>query len=365
MTRKPVRSKVAVATTALGVAVLLAGPMNTFGLGVPSTGDVSGATTQVTNTVQGAVDTTQQTAATTVTNVESTVQTTVQTTTQAAPQPAATTQTQASAPTAAKQVTTRAAAPVKQQASAVSRPRTQGKPAAAPAQLAKSAGGVSREQVSVADVAKRTHVARTRHVTAPALTTTSSRAQDAPVGCSVPTLALLPGGSELQALLNVVCDAAGGIDLPARLGLVQTDTVAPALGDVRPASPRGTGGPVVARSSSLGTHPTAAGGARQATGSNSGALAAGSPIGGPVGVGGGRGAGVAHLSAVPIAHISPASSTAAANAAASSGHHHHAFFSGQSRGTEILMAIIFANLAILAGIALWRLAVRWVIPRFA
>ena len=31
----------------------------------------------------------------------------------------------------------------------------------------------------------------------------------------------------------------------------------------------------------------------------------------------------------------------------------------------VAMAIIFANVAILGGIALWRLAVRWVIPRFA
>jgi hypothetical protein len=29
------------------------------------------------------------------------------------------------------------------------------------------------------------------------------------------------------------------------------------------------------------------------------------------------------------------------------------------------MAILFANLSILGGIALWRLAVRFVIPRFA
>jgi hypothetical protein len=337
--------------------------MNTFGLGVPGTGDVSGTTTQVTGAVQGVVDTTEQTAATTVTTVESTVQTTVQTTTQAvAPQPAATTQAPAAAPTAAKQVTTRAAAPVKKQVAAVSRPRTQGRPAAAPVQLAQKAGGASRERVNVAGVASHTQATRVRHVTAPELSTASPRAQDSPLDCSVPALAMLPGGSELQALLNVVCDAAAGIDLPSRLGLAQTDTVTPALGDVRPASARGSGDPVVARSSSLGTHPAAAGGARQATGS--GAPAGGQPIGGPAGVGAGHGAGIGHLSAVPMAHISPASG-AGAHAAASPGHHHHTFFSGQSRGTEILMAIIFANLAILAGIALWRLAVRWVIPRFA
>jgi hypothetical protein len=60
-----------------------------------------------------------------------------------------------------------------------------------------------------------------------------------------------------------------------------------------------------------------------------------------------------------------AGSPGAADAGAAATDHHHAFFSGQTRGTEILMAIIFANVAILAGIALWRLAVRFVIPRFA
>jgi uncharacterized protein YoxC len=369
MTRKPVRVKVSVAATALGVAVLLAGPMNTFGLTVPTTGDVSGTTTQVTSTVQGVVDTTEQTAATTVTNVESTVQTTVQTTTQAvAPQPAATAPAPSSVSTVTKQVTTRVAAPVTKQVSAGSRARTQGKPPAAPAQLAQKAGGASSEQVSVAAVAKRAQAVRTRHVTAPALTTTSPRVQDAPADCTVPALAMLPGGSELQALLNVVCDAAAGLDLPARIGLVHSDTGTPAaLGDVHGDSARGKAGPVVARSSSLGTHPTAANGVRQATGGGSNALAAGHPTGAPIGAGAGRGAGLAYLSGARAADVSTRSGAGAGThaAASSSGHHHHSFFSGQSRGTEILLAIIFANLAILGGIVLWRLAVRWVIPRFA
>jgi hypothetical protein len=45
--------------------------------------------------------------------------------------------------------------------------------------------------------------------------------------------------------------------------------------------------------------------------------------------------------------------------------HHHSWFSGQSRGTELLMAILFASLSVLGGIVLWRLALRWVIPHFA
>jgi hypothetical protein len=371
MTRKPVRTQVAVATTTVGIAVLLAGPVTTFGLGVPSTGDVSGTTTQVTGTVQNVVDTTQQTAAGTVTNVESTVQTTVQQTTEAvapqaapAPAPATQTQTQASAPDAAKQVATRVAAPVKKHVSAVSRPRMQGKPAAAPVRLAQKAGGATVGSVRVAKT-KHTRAGRSQRVAAPGLTTS---AQDtAPVSCDVPALAALPGGAELQALLAIVCDAANGLDLPTRIGLVQPDAgpVAPALGEVHGASARGTAGAPVATSSALrGTHRTPLRGAGRPAGSAASSQP-GAPIGGPTGalaVGHGRGLG--YIGAVPVAHISP-SSTGGAEASKSAGHHHHGWFSGQSRGTEILMAILFANLAILGGIALWRLAVRFVIPRFA
>ena len=347
MTGRPVRTKVAVAAITVGIAVLLAGPMNTFGVGVPGP-----------STVHGVVETTQQTAATTVTNVESTVQSTVQATTQAAPpQPAVAPQTQTSAPVATKQVTTRVAAPAKKHVAAVSRPRTQGKQAAPPVRLAPKAGGATVAEPVRRAAAKH---ARTHRVAAPAATT-KSRTADAPSGCGLPSLALLPGGAQLDALLAVVCDAAGILDLPTRIGPAPSDTAVPAaLGEVRGASARGTSdGPAVARSASRGA-PTAAAGARQSAGTENGSSRPGRPAGGAVG----RRGGLAYVGATPAAHTMPASG-AGADAASASSHHHHTFFSGQSRGAEVLLAIIFASLSILGGIVLWRLAVRFVIPRFA
>jgi hypothetical protein len=366
MTPSPVRSKVAVVTTTLGLAVLLAGPTNTFGLGVPAVGDAGSTTTQVTNAVQGVAQTTQQTAATTVTNVESSVQTTTQA---AAPQALATLQPAAAppaaAPTVSKQVTTRAAAPpTKRHVAAVSRPHTQPKPVAAATQLAKQAGGAFAAPVRSA-APERTRAKRAPLDTAPSRTT-NARAQDVPADCNVPALAGLPGGSQLQALIAFVCDAAAGLDLPARIGLVDAGVGTPAVGDVRGAAPRGIGGPAGARPTALNTHPTARSAVvRPAAAATTSAAASqpGQGVGGPVGVGPRRGGGPPYLHALQAANVTAASG--AGTDAGDSTHHHHGFFSGQSRGAEILMAILFASLSTLAGIALWRLAARFVIPRFA
>jgi hypothetical protein len=83
-----------------------------------------------------------------------------------------------------------------------------------------------------------------------------------------------------------------------------------------------------------------------------------------VGLGAGRGGALVYVNPVQEANVTPASA-GTAHAADGAHHHHHGFLSGQSRGTELLMAILFASLSILGGIALWRLAVRFVIPRFA
>ncbi|HEX6713306.1 MAG TPA: hypothetical protein VF066_07970, partial [Thermoleophilaceae bacterium] len=282
---------------------------------------------------------------------------TVQTTTQAvAPQPAVAPQTQTSAPAPTKRTATRVAAPVKKHVAAVARPRTQARPAAAPTQLAKSGGAAAEPVRTVA--AKRTRVARTHVVSTPARTKTAG-AQDMPADCALPALPL-PG--ELQALLAIVCDATGGLDLTARLGLAHADSGTPALGDVRGASARSAGGPVHARSAAR--VPRALAGIASRTSPGSGTpLPIGAPVGPPTGAGGGHGAGIADWNAMGVAQATPQSGGGGANGASS--HHHHGFFSGQSRGTEILLAIIFANLSILGGIALWRLAARWVIPRWA
>jgi hypothetical protein len=104
-------------------------------------------------------------------------------------------------------------------------------------------------------------------------------------------------------------------------------------------------------------------GASRPTAGTAQAARPGAPLGAPAVAGAGRAGALAYGSAT---HVSPAPATpASANAASASQHHHHGFFSGRADGTEALLAIIFANLAILAGITLWRLAVRFVIPRFA
>jgi hypothetical protein len=368
MTPSPVRSKVAVVTAALGVAVLLAGPAGTFGLGVPVVGDGGSATTQVTNTVQGAVDTTQQTAATTVIQVESTVQTTTQAVAPApaaAPQPAPAPAT--SAPAVTKQVTTRVATPVEKHV-AVGRPQTRTAAAAAPNQLVTQTGVASAApaRIGSAERTRVTRVTRAQVVRAPSRTT-AARAQGAPTGCTVPVLAALPGGSQLQALLAIVCAAAGGLDLPGPIGLVPGDAGVPVAGDVHAASARGTAGPRGPQLAVPAHGPRARAAVRPAGAATATQAATSQPAGSvrlPVALGAGRGGALVYVNSVQAANVTPASA-ATGHAADGVHHHHHGFLSGQSRGTELLMAILFANLSILGGIALWRLAVRFVIPRFA
>jgi hypothetical protein len=370
MTPRQVRSKVGVVTTTLGLAVLLAGPACTFGLGVPSVGGADAPTTQVTDTVQSVVQTTQQSAATTVPNVESTVQTAVQTTTQAtAPQPSAPAAApKPSAPATVKQTVTRAAAPVKTQATVVPHRRASTAPSAASTpKLAKQARGASATPVRRAAVNQiRSSSVRSAH---PSTRPTSAAADPAPSGCAVPQFGLVPGGEQLQALLAIVCDAVSAVDLPARLGLAPVAGAAPAnvgaLGGVAPTLP-GTRVPRArGRSTSKTTDRPIAGSAGRPGAEAAQAAAAGLPPAGPRGVGIARGGRLAFANGGPVAKISPPSSNAMVPDAAATRHHHHSWFSGQTRGTELLVAIIFANVVILAAIALWRLAVRFVIPRFA
>lgn len=357
MARTQIRSKLGVVATTLGLAVLLAGPNTTLGLGVPT---VDSATTQVTSTVQGAVQTTQQTAATTVQQVESTVQTTVQTTQQvAAPQPAA----PAPAATAPAQTVTRVSAPAKKQATAVTRvsaPAKRVTTTVVATQRVASTTGFAPARVTGRATTRK--VRRTQRVaSAPAR---SSASEDPAPPCDVPLLALLPGGDQIRGLVAVACEAAGGLDLTARLGLTpQIDTTTP--GPVDTGTPASSSKPSAfsrARAIAAGAHPGTGAGAPDAANAaaNGQPGRAIAPLGSPVV---GRGAGIAQIGATNAARVSPASGDSSrADGGAS---RHHSWFSGQSRGTEILLAIIFASLATLGGIALWRLAVRWVIPRFA
>src|SRR4051794_22052575 len=152
MAQRQVRKRLAGITTALGLAVLLAGPASTFGLGVPGVGSDS-----ATSTVQGAVETTQQTAATTVSNVETTVQTTVQTTT-AVPQ-AVTNQVQSTA--GAVRPAPAAAAPVQQPVTKAAAPRKATTKTSAPAAAPPPA---QRAAVPVREVGGRSATARSSRI---------------------------------------------------------------------------------------------------------------------------------------------------------------------------------------------------------
>jgi hypothetical protein len=173
---------------------------------------------------------------------------------------------------------------------------------------------------------------------------------------------LLPGGTELGALIALACDATR-IDFPARIGLTQTSNDGPAAADVPGTTSSPPSAPARARSAALGTHPTL--GAGERPGATAAAVAqAANDITARVAAEAGRAAALAYVDAINTAHLSQASAKEAGTPAGKH-RYHHGFFSGQSRGTEVLLAIIFANLVILAGIVLWRLAARWVLPRFA
>jgi hypothetical protein len=354
MAPRQVRSKVAVVTTSLGLAVLLAGPASTFGLGVPVVGGADNTTSQVTSTVQRVVETTQQTAATTVTNVESAVQTTVQATTPAVvPQQAAPARPQTRSQTVSRHTPTA----VKKQVAAVTRPRAAVKRVASPSERTSQAVTAAAEPVRTV-ARKRTRLAHA--TTTDPQASTASPAGRSSAACDVPALALLPGGSQFQALLAIVCDAAGGLVLPGRIDLTPTAAGAPVTGDVLGAIGARRLDPRRARSASLAPHVTTGFPSRP----SAAAAQAGHP-GTPIVASGAGGAGRAGALTY-LAAIHPARTSARPDKAArASHHHHHGFLSGQTPGTAVLVAIIFANLAILAGIALWRLAVRWVIPRFA
>src|SRR4051794_29900883 len=307
MRPRQLRSKVGVVTTTLGLAVLLAGPASTFGIGVPAVGGSDAPATQVTDTVQSAVQTTQQAAATTVTIVESTVQTAVQTTTQAAaPQPSAPTAApRPSAPAAVKQTVTRVAAPVRKQATVAAHRRTSTTSGAASTpKLGKQTGDASARPVRLAaDRQRRSSRVQNLQTSTPR---TAAAADPAPSACAVPQLGLVPGGEQLQALLSIVCDAVGATDLPARLGLAPVTGAVPtnvrAPGVAAPTLPRGGMSPLRARPTAASGRPTAGSAARPgAAGAQSGA--AGIPLAGPRGVGNGRGGRLASPNAAPAADI--------------------------------------------------------------
>ena len=355
MTKTQVRAQLALATTSVGLAVLLSGPASTFGLGsgLPIVGG-SDPVNQVTSTVQGVVGTTQQTVATTVSSVESTVPATTQAAApqEPAPPPVQTTvQTVSAAP---QQAVSRVAEPVKKQMAAVARARTPSRLAAAPAPSVKTTARAVTETV------RRT----VRETTLPR--GTPSAASDAaaapmPQCVDVPLLGLLPGGSQVKALLTMVCDATGSLLLPGRVsadpsagaglgGLLGTTSSVPAR--------QGRGRSALADVLRLGGASRRAGPITEQTAN------AASVIGATGAATSARAGGLPFIDAVN-ARQAPVPFGSASAGKAGGQRRHHSFFASQSSGTTVLMGILILNLAILAGIAMWRMAVRWVLPRFA
>ena len=357
MASQKLRTTVAALTTSAGLVVLLSGPASTFGLSVPSTDTV-------TSTVQGTVETTQQTAATTVTQVESTVQTTTQAVaapapTAPAPAPVQTAvQNVAAAP---RQAVSRATAPVTKQAAPVAAPRSAGTQRA----------GSTRELIA-SPVARPLQTTVSRHTAGRAHRTSTSAGgkrpsdastSDSAVQCDVSLLSLLPGGDQLGALIALACDAANGLDLPSRIGPAE-QAASPTLATVLQAFTSAPPARARARSAAPGTRQVAA--AESRTRAAAAALAGrpGAATALPIGAGTGVPRATTYTDSFKVPYASVPSAPAA-GATDEGSKHHHAWFSGTSRGTEMLMAILFASLSILGGIVLWRLAVRWVIPRFA
>jgi hypothetical protein len=178
-------------------------------------------------------------------------------------------------------------------------------------------------------------------------------------------LALLPGGNELGALVTLACDTANGLDLPSRIGLApQSQGGAPSLGDVLRAIPTVRGLTTRARRVQLLDAHSAQRSTRGGTTAGAAQPAAsGAGLSPPFAGAAVRGDAVVYTDRFQTARAHATVGPAAQDAAAKT-RHHHSWFSGQSKGTELLMAILFANLSILGGIVLWRLAVRWVVPRF-
>ncbi|MEA2483149.1 MAG: hypothetical protein QOC55_1096, partial [Thermoleophilaceae bacterium] len=69
---------------------------------------------------------------------------------------------------------------------------------------------------------------------------------------------------------------------------------------------------------------------------------------------GARSTGVAQAGTSAVAHAS----------APTSGHPHHGVFSSPVDGTHALSLVLLIDVALLGALVLWRLAQRWVVPRF-
>jgi hypothetical protein len=172
----------------------------------------------------------------------------------------------------------------------------------------------------------------------------------------------LPPNSALGALVALICSVGNQV-LPEAVGGTQAADPLVTLGDALFAS----GGPLAGHGDPLsvlrfGTGERTAGAASAASAAGAGdptvgALAAGVSRGSPRTLGAGG---------VPYASIDPASGAAdpGSGAGSANGHHRDSFMSPVN-GTTALALILIVDAALLAGLLLWRVAQRYVIPRLA
>jgi hypothetical protein len=359
-----VRAQLAVITTSLAAAALLAGPAATWALDVTGVTGSSGATSQVTQTAQSVVTSTEQTAATTVTDVATTTETAVQ---QAVAPVTNQVQSAAGAVTTAPAHTAPAGTPpIRKKPSA-------GTHAAAPV-------GNPARQTGAAPRALAT-VGRSAHVRGPGRGAASPRVASGqhrlarPLGSTSPTTdatgaggpAPSCGGSGVLNLLNpilaaapnlgglvtVACDAAATLDLapltPTDESTQQVTTPAGLLHTFA-AVLAATAGRAHARAAVTGHSASPTVGPR-------GAIAAAalhpSGVGAPHGAAGNdsvRYASLPHADAVTTAGTHPALTP--------TGHSGGGLFHTSITGTELVFALLVLDWAFVVAVVMWRIGRR-------
>lgn len=347
------RMQVAALTSVLAVAALLAGPGMTWGLDVPAVGGSGGTTGQLAATAQGVVTTAEQTVESTVTTVQAAAPATVMQETVPSPvQTTAPTVTAQPAPPAPVQKKTPAAATLK---TPVTR-RSEKAPRAGKAP--QSTGGTLRQAVRtpVLKGAPRT-AAKAKLLPTASPGARPAAPEPTPQCGGLPALPVL-GGIDLGALVTIVCDARNLLT-PARVGTGRAADAPVSIGDLLGAAVSGRA-LAYARAALLHRYPGAAGDDQRGLAAGDGDRAASLARAGRAGA----------MSPSPVAYpgavltqLDPIS-TRLPKARATQ-HRHSGVFSTPVDGTGMLSLVLMLDSALLVAIVLWRMARRWLVPRFA
>lgn len=343
--------QVAALTAGAAVAALLIGPAVTWGLDIPVPGGSGSAVTQVAATAQGVVTTAEQTTRSAVTTVETAAPTTAAPVASAAP----VVQTTVRAVTGQAVQKKAATGPVRN--APLTRVSAKTAPVRRSLQPTGGTGGSLRTAAPVAAV--KAHV-RSVTVAKPLIAASprdrSSAPQAASSQCdSLPALPVLPGGLDVRALLAVVCNAAGNVLNPARIGTPGIASAGVSIGEVLGALGRSGSAPGARRA---GPGSLRADAVRAAAASAGGYP--GSSVAGATGWPGASGSAPSSAVGAPAGALSSRPTAADATRRADG-----ARFSNRINGTALLSLVLILDAAFLAAIVLWRMARRWVVPRLA